>query len=158
MPHWHFMQQVATRGSTTRLENGFCNTESYILPYIFKKNDCNHKTNIEQIHSTACYNMKIYNILYFYISMFCTDTCHKQPLGEVLHSVEICFVTSLLNISAWSVLNTFLTGRFFPLVAHSWSMICFARGICCLTRMNKLSAFHSVFSHMDNHMHWNIHE
>ena len=29
--------------------------------------------------------------------MFCTDTCHKQPLGEVLHSVEICFVTSLLK-------------------------------------------------------------
>ena len=29
--------------------------------------------------------------------MFCTDTYHKQPLGEVLHSVEICFVTSLLN-------------------------------------------------------------
>ena len=50
-----------------------------------------------QIHSTVCYNMRIYNILYFYISMFCTDTCHKQPLGEVLHSVEICFVTSLLN-------------------------------------------------------------
>ena len=41
--------------------------------------------------------MGIYNILYFYISMFCTDTCNKQPLGEVLHSVEICFVTSLLN-------------------------------------------------------------
>ena len=41
--------------------------------------------------------MKIYNILYFYISMFCTDTCHKQPLGEVLLSVEICFVTSLLK-------------------------------------------------------------
>ena len=30
--------------------------------------------------------------------MFCTDTCHKQPLGEVLHSVEICFVTSLFNL------------------------------------------------------------
>ena len=29
--------------------------------------------------------------------MFCTDSCNKQPLGEVLHSVEICFVTSLLN-------------------------------------------------------------
>ena len=29
--------------------------------------------------------------------MFCTETCHKQPLGEVLHSVEICFVTSLLK-------------------------------------------------------------
>ena len=29
--------------------------------------------------------------------MFCTDSCHKQPLGEVLHSVEICFVTSLLK-------------------------------------------------------------
>ena len=41
--------------------------------------------------------MRIYNILYFYVSMFCTGTCHKQPLGEVLHSVEICFVTSLLN-------------------------------------------------------------
>ena len=36
-------------------------------------------------------------MLYFYISMFCTDTCHKQPLGEVLHSVEICFVMSLLK-------------------------------------------------------------
>ena len=41
--------------------------------------------------------MKIYNLLYFYISMFCTDTCHKQPLGEVLHNVKICFVTSLLK-------------------------------------------------------------
>ena len=30
--------------------------------------------------------------------MFCTDSCHKQPLGEVLHSVEICFLTSLLKI------------------------------------------------------------
>ena len=30
--------------------------------------------------------------------MFCTDSCHKQPLGEVLHSVEICFVTSLLKL------------------------------------------------------------
>ena len=29
--------------------------------------------------------------------MFCTDPCHKQPLGKVLHSVEICFVTSLLK-------------------------------------------------------------
>ena len=29
--------------------------------------------------------------------MICTDTCHEQPLGEVLHSMEICFVTSLLN-------------------------------------------------------------
>ena len=48
-------------------------------------------------HVTVCYNMRIYNILYFYISMFCTDTCHKQPLGEVLHSMEICFVTSLLK-------------------------------------------------------------
>ena len=45
--------------------------------------------------------MRIYNILYFYISMFCTDTCHKQPLGEVLHSREICFVTSLLNRQIW---------------------------------------------------------
>ena len=53
------------------------------------------KTN----YSTACYNMRIYNILYFYIGMFCTDTCHKQPLGEVLHSVEICFVTSLLKVA-----------------------------------------------------------
>ena len=41
--------------------------------------------------------MRMYNILYFYISVFCTDICHKQPLGEVLHSVEICFVTSLLK-------------------------------------------------------------
>ena len=41
--------------------------------------------------------MRICKILYFYISMFCTDTCHKQPLGEVLHSVEICFVPSLLK-------------------------------------------------------------
>ena len=29
--------------------------------------------------------------------MFCIDICNKQPLGEELHSVEICFVTSLLN-------------------------------------------------------------
>ena len=29
--------------------------------------------------------------------MFCTDSCHRQPLGEVLHSVEKCFVTSLLK-------------------------------------------------------------
>ena len=31
------------------------------------------------------------------MSMFCTDTCHKQPLGKVLHSVEIRFVTSFLK-------------------------------------------------------------
>ena len=31
--------------------------------------------------------------------MFCIDICNKQPLGEVLHSVEICFVTSLLKES-----------------------------------------------------------
>ena len=31
----------------------------------------------------------------------CTDSCHKQPLGEVLHSVEICFVTSLLKWINW---------------------------------------------------------
>ena len=37
--------------------------------------------------------------------MFCTDTCHKQPLGEVLHSVEICFVTSLLKSLFHDVLN-----------------------------------------------------
>ena len=30
--------------------------------------------------------------------MFCTDSCTKQPLGEVLHSMEICFVTSLLKL------------------------------------------------------------
>ena len=42
--------------------------------------------------------MRIYNILYFYISVFYTDTCHKQPLGDVLHSVEICFVTSLFKM------------------------------------------------------------
>ena len=59
MPHWRFMQQVATRGSNTRQGNVFCNTESYMLPYIL----------------------------------------HKQPLGAVLHSVEICFVTSLLKIA-----------------------------------------------------------
>ena len=29
--------------------------------------------------------------------MFCIDICNKQPLGEVLHSVEVCFVTSLLK-------------------------------------------------------------
>ena len=43
--------------------------------------------------------MRIYNILYFYISMFCTDTCHKQPLREVLDSVEIYFVRSLLKFN-----------------------------------------------------------
>ena len=37
MPHWHFMQQVATRGSTTRQGNVFCNMESCILPYILQK-------------------------------------------------------------------------------------------------------------------------
>ena len=37
MPHWHFMQQVATRGSATRQGNVFCNTGSYILPYILQK-------------------------------------------------------------------------------------------------------------------------
>ena len=41
--------------------------------------------------------MGIYNMVYFYINMFCIDICKKQPLEEVLLSVEICFVTSLLK-------------------------------------------------------------
>ena len=40
--------------------------------------------------------------------MFCTDSCHKQPLGEVLHSVEICFVTSLLNLYEHWIDNIFM--------------------------------------------------
>ena len=31
--------------------------------------------------------------------MFCTDIGNKQPQGEVLHSVEMCFVTSLRNFN-----------------------------------------------------------
>ena len=88
MPHWHFVQQLATRGSATWQGNVFCNTLSYISPYILQ-NNCNHKPTYNKIPSTACYNMRRYNILYFYISMFCTDTCNKQPLGEVPHSVRI---------------------------------------------------------------------
>ena len=72
-------------------------TWNHAYHHIFYKNNYNHKPTY---NSTACYNMRIYNILYFYISIFCTDTCHKQPLGEVLHSVEICFVTSLLKSSS----------------------------------------------------------
>ena len=37
------MQQVATRGSATRQGNVFCNTGSYILPYVFYKKYCYHK-------------------------------------------------------------------------------------------------------------------
>ena len=47
--------------------------------------------------------MGIYNILYFYIIMFCIDICNKQPLEEVLHGVEICFVTSLLKYYSYSL-------------------------------------------------------
>ena len=53
--------------------------------------------------NTACYNMRINNSLYFYISMFCTDRYHKQSLGEVLHSVGISIVTSLLK--SWIILE-----------------------------------------------------
>ena len=35
--------------------------------------------------------------------MFCTDTCNRQPLGEVLYTVEIWFVMSLLN----DIMNVF---------------------------------------------------
>ena len=37
MPHWHFMQLVATRGSATRPGIVFYNTGSYKLPYILQK-------------------------------------------------------------------------------------------------------------------------
>ena len=42
-------------------------------------------------------------MLYFYISMFCIDKCYKQSLGELLHSVEICFVTNLLNLKQCTI-------------------------------------------------------
>ena len=53
MPHWHFMQQVATRGSANRQGNVFCNTGSYILPYILQKKIVIINQHI-RIHSTAC--------------------------------------------------------------------------------------------------------
>ena len=74
-------------------------TWNHAYYHIFYKNNCNHKPTCNKF--TAQYVIKWEYITYFTFilvcSMFCTDTCHKQPLGEVLHSVEICFVMSLLN-------------------------------------------------------------
>ena len=72
-------------------------TRDHTYYHIFYKNDCNHKPTYDQFTAQPVITRECITYFYFYISIFCTDTCHKQPLGEVLHSVEICFVTSLLN-------------------------------------------------------------
>ena len=70
--------------------------------------------------------MGIYNMLYFYISMFCIDICNKQPLEEVLHSVEICFVTSLHNLYKMAcmtnILYRLILGEIYEYAFYVWAI------------------------------------
>ena len=71
-------------------------TRYYTYHHILKKTNCNNKPTYDKFTVQPVITWE-YSIFYYYISMFCTDTCNKQPLWEVLHSVEICFITSFLS-------------------------------------------------------------
>ena len=72
-------------------------TRDHTYHHILYKNNCNHKPTYNKLLVQPVITWEYIIYFIFYISKFCNDTCNKQPLGEVLHSVEICFVTSLLK-------------------------------------------------------------